>query len=136
MVTLINLAPVELTVTFDGQTMRLAPGENIVPKLVVPYAKNQNPVMGTQDADNPNISGALYLVGVKGSKKDRQEPLSKDEWAAHCGSPSRIDTQAFFADRLGPKERVITRGKGKTQARSSFDAGVRMPGSSDITLSE
>ena len=136
MVTLINLAPIELTVTFDGQTMRLKPGENIVPKLVVGYAKNQNPVMGSQDADNPNMSGALFLVGVKGNKKDRQEPLTKEEWATHRGAPSRIDTDAFFADRLGPKERVMVRGKGPVQARSSFDAGVRHALSADATINE
>ena len=125
-VTIINLAPIPLNVTFDGQTMRVPPGESSVPKVVVPYAKNQNVIMGSADADNPNISGALYLISVKGSKKDRQEPLTKEEWAAHQDAPSRINTEQFFEDRLVPGERVVTRGKGrKVQARSLFDAGVK-----------
>ena len=125
-VTIINLAPIPLNVTFDGQTMRVPPGESSVPKVVVPYAKNQNVIMGSADADNPNISGALSLISVKGSKKDRQEPLTKEEWAAHQDAPSRINTEQFFEDRLVPGERVVTRGKGrKVQARSLFDAGVK-----------
>ena len=125
-VTIINLAPIPLNVTFDGQTMRVPPGESQIPKVVVPYAKNQNVIMGSADADNPNISGALYLISVKGSKRDRQEPLTKEEWAAHQDAPSRINTEQFFEDRLAPGERVVTRGKGrKVQARSLFDAGVK-----------
>ena len=125
-VTIINLAPIPLNVTFDGQTMRVPPGESQIPKVVVPYAKNQNVIMGSADADNPNISGALYLISVKGSKRDRQEPLTKEEWAAHQDAPSRINTERFFEDRLVPGERVVTRGKGrKVQARSLFDAGVK-----------
>lgn len=133
-VVVINLAPISLTVTFDGQQMTMPVGESILPKIVVPYAKNQNPVMGSQDADNPNISGARYLISVKGSKKDRQEPLSEDEWQAHLDAPSRINTEMFFGDRLGQGERMMVRGKGrKVQARSLFDAGVKDRSSEDST---
>ena len=122
-----NLAPVPLTVTFDGQTMRVPPGESELPRITVQYAMNQNPVMGSHDADNPNISGGRYLIVPVGSKYDR-EPLSKQEWEEHLSRPCRIDEEAFFGDRLGPKEHVITRGKGrKVQARSAFDIGVRQP---------
>ena len=125
-VTVINLAPISLAVTFDGQTTRVPPGESTLPKVVLPYAKNQNVIMGSHDADNPNISGALYLISVKGSKKDRQDPLTKEEWQTHLDAPSRINTDQFFEDRLAPNEKVITRGKGrKLQARSLFDAGVK-----------
>jgi hypothetical protein len=101
-------------------------GESSLPKIVIGYAKNQNPINGSADMENPNISGARYLISVKG-KKDRQEPLTEDEWAEHVGAASRFNTDAYFADILGPKEKVITRGRGrKTQAKSSFDAGVRV----------
>lgn len=126
-VTIINLTPIQLNVTFDGQTMRIPPGESVLPKVTVAYAKNQNPVPGSADMDNPTMSGARYLISVKGAKKDRQEPFTAEEWDAMQGQASRFNTDEFFADRLGPKEHVITRGKGKkVQAKSGFDAGVRV----------
>ena len=125
--TVINLAPVPLRVTFDGQSTDIPPGESQLPKVTVGYAKNQNPVPGSADMDNPTISGARYLISVKGNPKDRQTPFTEDEWAIMQGKPSRFDTDAFFEERLGPKEHVITRGRGrKVQAKSSFDAGVRV----------
>lgn len=126
-VTVINLAPVPLNVTFDGQTMRIPVGESQLPRVTVSYAKNQNPVPGSADMDNPTISGARYLIAVKGAKKERQTPFTPEEWDVLQGKPSRFNTDEFFADRLGPKEHVITRGKGRgVQAKSSFDAGVRV----------
>jgi hypothetical protein len=121
-----NLAPVALNVRFDGQEMSIEPGVTNIPSVSVPYAMNQNPIMGSADADNPNISGARYLIVPVNSKYDR-EPLTKEEWEAHLNRPCRIDEEAFFGDRLGRGEHVIIRGKGRnTQAKSSFDAGVRV----------
>lgn len=132
--TIINLAPIALSVTFDGQQQTIPVGESQLAKVAVVYAKNQNPVMGSADADNPSLSGARYLISIKGNKKDRQEPLTKDEWQAHLDAPSRIDTDAFFADRLGHKERFMVRGKGRSvQAKSLFDAGVKARVSEDGT---
>jgi hypothetical protein len=134
-VTVINLAPIALNVTFDGQTLRIPPGESVLPKVTVAYAKNQNPVPGSADMDNPTISGARYLISIKGHPKERQEPFTQAEWGEMQGKASRFDTDAFFEDRLGPKEHAIVRGKGrKVQAKSSFDAGVRV--SSPETFAE
>lgn len=127
MTTVINLAPVRLTVTFDGQSSDIEPGETQIPSITVGYAKNQNPINGSADMENPNISGARYLISVKGKKGDRQEPLTEEEWQAHLDAVSRFNTDAFFAETLGPKEKAIVRGRGrKVQAKSSFDAGVRV----------
>lgn len=126
MVTVINLAPVPLRVTFDGQSQDIPTGESSIPKVVLSYAKNQNPIKGTADMDNPSLSGAQYLVTVKGRRGERQEPLTEEEWADHCAQVSRYDMQTYFGDRLGPKEHVHIRGKGPVQARGSFDAGVHI----------
>ena len=120
-----NLAPIPLTITYDGQQLTVPPGESDIPKQTIGKAMNQNPIMGTADADNPNISGGKYLIVPVGSKYDR-EPLSREEWEEHLRRPCRIDEVAFFEDRLGPKEHMVARGKGRrTQAKSSFDTGVR-----------
>jgi hypothetical protein len=125
MVTVINRAPITLQVTFDGQTTRIPPGETALPKIVVPFAKNQHPICGSASMDNPHITGARYLISVKGSA-DPQEPLTEEEWDDHCAQVSRFDMADYYADRLAPKEHAIVRGKGPVQAKSSFDAGVHI----------
>jgi hypothetical protein len=138
-VELVNRAPVDISVQFDGQSKVLVPGVNIVPKIVVPYAKNQNPIMGTQDPYNPHISGCQYLVGVKvpsGKQKDPIEPLTDAEWADHLGKPCREDVQQLFEDRYGTdfKAKLVTLNKGKkTTARSRHDAGASPTGNADFS---
>lgn len=134
-VELINRAPIELAVMFDGQTATLKVGSNFVPKVVVPFAKNQNPIMGTQDPYNPHISGCQFLVGVKGTKDDIT-PLTVEEWEAHLQRPCREDEQQLFEDRYGadPKAKLITYNKGKkTTARSRHDAGSSPTGNSEFS---
>lgn len=125
-VTLVNRTPINLTVIFDGQEKTLTPGDNIVPALVVDYAKNQNPIMGSQDPNNPHISGGKYLVGVKGGYGEETEPLTDEEWASHLGRPCRIDEQEAFQEKYGgdPKARLVVHGKGRrTTANSRTEAG-------------
>lgn len=130
-VEVVNRAPIPLNVRFDGQDMVLVPGKNIVPKVAVQYGKNQNPVMGTQDPENPHISGAEFLIGVIGSR-DNCEPLTPEEWAIHLGKPCRMDTDALFEERYGndPKAKMILHGgrkggknKSASFARSRNEAG-------------
>ena len=133
-VELVNRAPIDLTVQFDGQCKTLAPGKNIVPAIVVPYAKNQNPIMGSQDPYNPHIDGCRYLVGIVG--RDECEPLTKKEWEAHLDRPCREDEQRWFADKYGSdaKAKLITHGKGrKTTATSRYDAGSAPKGLSEFS---
>lgn len=132
-VNLVNRAPVALTVTFDGQAKTLKVGDNVgIPAMVVEYAKNQNPIMGTQDPNNPHMSGARYLVGVKlddGTPVygDEIEPLTEAEWAAHMGRPCRTDEQEAFNERYGgdPQAKLVVHGKGRrSTATSRTDAGA------------
>lgn len=132
MTELINRAPVDITVTFDGQCKTLKPGKNVVPKAVIQHAKNQNPIMGSGDPNNPHISGAQYLVGCP-EDLDNCEPLTEEEWATHLGKPSRIDEQAAFQERYGgdPKAKLVIHGKGKkTIAGSRHEAGGNPRGES------
>ena len=119
LVTLVNRTPVNLSVRFDGQETTLKPGENQIPKIAVMCAKNQNPVMGTQSGTNPTLSGAKYLVGVKGTK-DNCKPMTKEEWQDHLEAPSRMSPE-FFQGKLRPgtKDRVILQG---TKPVSPYEA--------------
>jgi len=73
MIEMVNRTSRPLNIRFDGQDMELAPnytakGEriegvtNMVPKIVLPYALNQNVVMGSEDAIDP--SDFKSLIGV------------------------------------------------------------------------
>ncbi len=122
---LTNRSPVNLTVQFDGQCKTLTPGKNVVPVAVIQFAKNQNPIMGSQSPHDPTIAGAQYLVGCA-EFGDDVEPLTEEEWADHLGKPSRADEQEAFQERYGgdPKARLVVQGKGrKTTARSGYEAG-------------
>ena len=147
MVELVNRAPIELSekdaelsVQFDGQSKTLMRGGNLVPRIVVPFAKNQNPVMGTQDPYNPHISGCQYLVGIKAPKgqkqKDPIEPLTMEEWEDHLGKPCRENVQQLFEDRYGTdsKAKLVTLNKGKkSTGRSRHDAGASPTGNADFS---
>ena len=134
MVTVINLAPVPLSVMYDGQQTTVPVGTSQLPKVCILLAKNQNPEMGSCDPRNPSVSGGRYLIAVKGHKADRQKPLTPEEWQAHLDAPSRLNTTEMFEDILNPGERVVTRGKGRAlQARSLFEAGVKGRTSVDET---
>lgn len=127
----VNRAPVPLTVRFDGQETVIPPGESPLPVVSINYAKNQNPIMGSADPLNPSLSGARYLIGVKG--KDDCTPLSKEDWTAHCEAACRMDIAELYDDVLLKGEHVEVRGKGrKVQARGRQDRGVAVSGSVEV----
>lgn len=124
--TVVNRSPKPLSVTFDGQETIIPVGESQIPSITINYAKNQNPVMGSADPNNPSLSGSQYLIGVKGTR-DNCTPLTKDEWDAHCESACRMDWRSLMEDTLKPGEHIVVKGKkGGVQAKSQYDAGVRV----------
>lgn len=59
----------DLTVRYDGEDIVLKPGDNPgFPMVAVPYAKKQNPLMGSKHPTNP--TKYISLVGVKDTKDD------------------------------------------------------------------
>lgn len=78
-VTLVNRTRGILLCTFDGEQITIEPGENPgFPAVAVPYAKEQNPIMGTQDPLRPSVR--KYLVGVKPAKGvDSRDDISPIE---------------------------------------------------------
>lgn len=119
LVELFNRTPVDLSVRFDGQEHTLEPGWNTVPKIVVPFAKNQHPVMGSGDPDNPSIRGTEYLVGQKGTK-DNCLPLTEEEWDAHLGKPCRLNIDDLIV--LKPGERLVRKTGRKVTAYDAHES--------------
>ena len=120
-----NRAPVDLSVRFDGQDINVPVGLSKLPKLIVNgFAKNQHPIMGRTDPNNPHLSGGEYLIGIVGI--DECTPLTKAEWEEHLSRPCRDDERAIFAERYAndPKARQVVYGKGrKTTASNRYEAG-------------
>lgn len=85
-VNLVNRTKKLLNARFDGRDEAIFPGENPgFPKVAVTYAKRQNPLMGSEDPQNPTLSGCEYLVGVKVKTGEQQvddiTPLEQNEEA-------------------------------------------------------
>jgi hypothetical protein len=109
-----NRCPWPLSIRFDGQDMVLAPGLNQIPEQVLPNALNQHPLMGSQDADNPHVSGAEYLIGIVGKEaKYPCDPLTAEEIKAQTNNPSRWDFMPMFDGQLGKRDKVEVRKKAK-----------------------
>lgn len=127
----VNRAPVEITVTFDGQRATYPPGPFEMPEIALMCALNQNPIFGSADPHNPHWDGASYLVGVEGRKDLPCDMLTKDQWEAHLGKPSRFDEDKVFQERYGndPKARQVVLNKGKKSTASSrYEAGGAVQG--------
>lgn len=126
----VNRAPVDITVTFDGQQITLKPGKSMLPKVAIPNGKNQNPIMGSVDPNNPHMSGGEYLLGVVDDLEypgDNCEPLTPEEWDTHLNKPCRVNELLAFEERYGgdPKARMVIHGKGrKTTANNRQEAAV------------
>ena len=125
-----NRAPIRLYVTFDGQREPIEPGVGELPDVTVLFAKNQNPIMGSADPNNPNVDGGKYLIVVEG-EDGYGKPLSADQWAEICGKPCRMDMDAVFAEKYGndKKAKMILHGSpGKPAAKSRYEAGTNPGG--------
>lgn len=108
---LVNRTSEVLFVKFDGEDYRLEPGENTVPKVIIPYAKNQLVVMGSEDEIDP--SAFESLVGVPG--KDDCSPIAQNPEEL-----TRVQLQKVVGDGV----KIVTRGKKKP---SAFTAAMRPP---------
>lgn len=109
LVQVFNRAPIAISVKFDGQEHTMQPGVNLIPRVTLTYAKNQNPLKGSADLDNPTASGVEFLIGIVGGK-DNCDPLTEDEWAAHVAAPSRFNTEDIMdlaSRRLPPGSKMV-----------------------------
>lgn len=139
MLEVVNRTPWELTIKFDGQEMTLklnynfedqdgqlvAIGprkgvHNFVPVQALQYGFNQNVLMGSQDPDNPTISGAEYLIGLPDkANKYPVEPLTSEQIFAQKNRPSRFNHEELMEPGLVKGERIAVRGRKKV---SQFEA--------------
>lgn len=113
-----------LSVRYDGEDIVLKPGENPgFPKVAVPYAKKQNPLMGSGHPINP--ARYISLVGVLGT--DDCKPLGVEVLAHAATKLEVVDRDGeFYGD---PMRKVqLLRKKGF----DAFEAQVSMPSEFDV----
>ena len=130
-----NRAPQSVFVFFDGERREIPPGYYDLPNMTLYHAKNQNPIMGSGDPDNPHQDGTRYLVLEPGDE-GYGTPLTPEAWADHLGKPCRVDEQAAFAERYGldTKAKLIVQGAKKSStARNRYEAGSAPKGNADFT---
>jgi len=79
-VTLFNRTQGNLRCMFDGQDFTIKPGKNHgFPRVAVRFAKDQNPVMGSEDPYNPHDVQFLVGVAAWGDPVDPIEQTSSRE---------------------------------------------------------
>lgn len=116
-VTLVNRTSRVLTARYDGEDCLLQPGENHgFPIEAVPFAKRQNPLMGSKHPLNP--MRFISLVGVK--DVDDCTPISDETMSRADGKLEVVDRDGDYYDE--PMRKVTLQRKRKTY--DAYDAQV------------
>jgi hypothetical protein len=111
-VTLVNRTKRVLNVRFDGKDADIQPGENPgFPRVAVPFAKAQNPLMGSENPYNP--TSFQSLVGVKDTK-DPITPIDNDP-----KNVQRVDRKKIVGRYNAKNTREVDAG-----GFSAYDAAV------------
>ncbi len=132
---IVNRSSKQLEIIYDGQRIYVEPNYEVggkriasvhtsVPKQVIPYALNQNVVMGSEDAVDPSDFRSLIGV-VFDPKKDKK----KHSWH-DCSYLEQTDkiTRTPLEDVLeDPTMKIIVRGKTIPKAVDAQLPGVPTP---------
>jgi hypothetical protein len=124
-VTLVNRTNRNLSCRYDGEDITLHPGDNAgFPLVAVPYAKKQNPLMGSKHPNDPRRY--ISLVGVKGTKDDCT-PIPDEVMAIADGKLEVVDRSGeFHGEPMG--KRVLLKKSGYT----AYEAAVELPDTFDV----
>jgi hypothetical protein len=83
-----------LSVRYDGEDINLVPGPNVLPKVAIPYAIKQNPLMGSKHPVDPRKF--ISLVGVEGSKNYPITPIPESVLAKAAQALEVVDRDGSF----------------------------------------
>lgn len=124
-VVLVNRTNRLLSCRYDGEDITLQPGENAgFPKVAVPYAKKQNPLMGSKHPNDPRRY--ISLVGVKGTKDDCS-PIPEEVMRTADSKLEVVDRDGdFHGEPMG--KRVLLKRSGYTP----YEAMTELPGEFDV----
>lgn len=131
-VEVINRDFVQRSLVYDGQRVYLAPnynekGEllkgvtNFIPKICVPYALNQNVVMGSEDPIDPSDFQSHVVPKVKLKKKGRET----NEWKydfSYLPTQKSVKTRVNLNDYLDDPSLKVLDGRGPFRANEAKTA--------------
>lgn len=126
----VNRTSKTLEVVYDGQRIKLQPNYdaegkvlkgvvNMLPKQCIPFALNQNVLMGSEDAIDP--SDFQSLIGIRDPKAKRQHSWNNCGFLEQSEKLTRTPLEDVLED---PHAKIQVRGKAVPRA---VDAA--MPGS-------
>lgn len=96
-----NRAPWTLSVMKDGRQYQLPPGLSHVTADIVPFARNQNPILGTEDPNDLSYQSLVSVVNPDPSQQDHlRHPLDPIDAETLAAMPKeRIDRSLLAPDR-------------------------------------
>ena len=118
------------TITYDGQRIYLAPnyseeGEflpdvhNFAPKIVTPYALNQNCVMGSEDPTDPSGFDSYVVPKVKKTKKGKATEEWRYDFSFLPSKKNEAVTRVDLNDYLDDPSLKIVGGRGAFKANEA-----------------
>lgn len=104
----INRDYVQREIRFDGQRVYVKPNytedgtflsdvHNFAPKICIPYALNQNVIMGSEDAINPSAFES-YVVPLTKNKKGKQRFDISFCPSGKVKAKTRVDLETYLND--------------------------------------
>lgn len=103
----VNRTPSTLEVIKDGRTYRVPPGRSWLRSDIVPYAKAQHPVMGTEDPTSPYFESLIGVVARPGQpQRDPIDPMPQEVLDAM--PKERIDRSLLDSDRQQNVQEIAT----------------------------
>jgi len=104
-----NRAPFPLTAIKDGRSYRIPVGRSWMRTDVIPFAKAQNPIMGSEDPTSPYFESLVSVVAPEGREQPESEPLDPIPQAVLDALPKeRLNRNLMDSDRQQNVEEVKT----------------------------
>lgn len=115
-----------INVRFDGEDISIPPGEfHGFPKVAVPYAIKQNPLMGSKHPVDPRKF--ISLIGVVGSKNYPVTPLPEEVLKKASESLEVVDRDgSFYGEPMEPRKLL------KKTGYTPYEAQVAIPSDFDV----
>lgn len=136
----INRDTIPRTITFDGQRVYLQPNydeegnfledvHNFAPKLCIPYAFNQNVVMGSEDTHDPSDFDSYVVPKIfKTKRKPGAKPELRYDISFKPSSKNAATTRVPLDAYLDDPSLKVLEGRGKFKAGEARMADVRING--------
>lgn len=128
----INRDTIKRTITFDGQRVAVEPNydesgkflpkvHNFAPKICIPYALNQNTVMGSEDAIDPSEFESYVVPLQKKRRKGKETDEYRYDWSFLPSKKNTAKTRVDLTTYLDDPSLKVLDGRGKFK---SSEAGI------------